>query len=48
MDVTNSAKGTLPIQAHNNIDNKPKIYSTNKLYRLMPYGANDGEWLKHA
>ena len=44
MDVTNSAKGTLPIQAHN-IDSEPKIYSTNKLYRLMPYEANDGEWL---
>ena len=43
MGVTISA---LRVEVHNNIDSKPKIYSTRKLYCLVPYGANDGEWVK--
>ena len=39
--------GALPIEAHNNVDSEPKIYSTRKLYCFVPYGANDGEWVKY-
>jgi len=43
MGVTISA---LHVEAHSNVDSKPKMNSTCKLYRLVPYGANDGEWVK--
>ena len=38
--------GAPPKESHNNVYSESKIYSTRKLYRLVPYGAYDSEWVK--
>ena len=35
-----------PIGGYSNVDSEPNMYSMRKLYCLVPYGANNGEWLK--